>query len=188
MKWVKEYANLNVMLCTICWHFYNLKNVKNTLGGVLLLVKLQSEACNFTKDNTGPWVFFTFFKLYKRYQIAQSITNVSKFLSMKWAHLEFDLLLDTLYFVRECSATNHFSQFFFYILHLKNFWAITSLKPLKFLSYFCMENKIFTEVIWTEQRLKNRKAKQPFRGVLRNSSSEKNRKIYKKTSEIESFS
>ena len=38
-------------------------------GGVLLLVKLQAF-CNFTKSNTPPWVFFTFFKLYKWYQIA----------------------------------------------------------------------------------------------------------------------
>ena len=31
-------------------------------------------ACNFTKINTPPWVFFTFFKLYKWYQIAQRTT------------------------------------------------------------------------------------------------------------------
>ena len=30
------------MLCTIWYHLYNLKNVKNTHGGVLLLVKLQA--------------------------------------------------------------------------------------------------------------------------------------------------
>ena len=35
---------------------------------------MQTEACNFTKNNTPPVVFFTFFKLYKWYQIAQSIT------------------------------------------------------------------------------------------------------------------
>ena len=40
----------------------------------LILVKLQAEACNFTKINSAPWVFFTFFKLYKWYQIAQRIT------------------------------------------------------------------------------------------------------------------
>ena len=33
-----------------------------------------SEASNFTKSNTPPWVFFTFFILYKWYQIAQRIT------------------------------------------------------------------------------------------------------------------
>ena len=51
-----------------------LKNVKNALGGVLLLVKLQAKACKFTKSNTPPWVFFTFLKLYEWYQIAQSTT------------------------------------------------------------------------------------------------------------------
>ena len=54
------FAGLNVMLCAIWYHLYNLKNVKNTQGGVLLLV-----ACNFSKSNTPPWVFFTFFKLLK---------------------------------------------------------------------------------------------------------------------------
>ena len=44
---------------------YNLKNVTNTHGGVLRLVKLQS--------NTPPWVFFTFLKLYKWYQMVQRI-------------------------------------------------------------------------------------------------------------------
>ena len=39
------------MLCTIWYHLYSLKNVKNTRGEVLLLVKLQAEACNFTKSN-----------------------------------------------------------------------------------------------------------------------------------------
>ena len=52
------------MCCAIWYHMYNLKNVKNT----------QAEACNFTKINTPPWVFFTFFKLYKWYQIVQRIT------------------------------------------------------------------------------------------------------------------
>ena len=52
------------MRCPIWYHMYNLKNVKNTHGGVLLL---------FTKDSTPPWVFYTFFKLSKWYQIAQNI-------------------------------------------------------------------------------------------------------------------
>ena len=34
---------------------YNLKNTKNTHGGVLLFVKLQAKkACNFIKSNTPP--------------------------------------------------------------------------------------------------------------------------------------
>ena len=44
------------------------KLFKNTHGGMLALVKLQA------KSNTPPWVFFTFFRLYKWYQIAQRIT------------------------------------------------------------------------------------------------------------------
>ena len=59
---------LYVMRCAIWYHLYNLKNVKNTHGGVLILIKLQAKACNFTKINTPPRAFFTFFKLYKRYQ------------------------------------------------------------------------------------------------------------------------
>ena len=37
------------------------------------LVKLQASASawNFTKSNTPPWVFITFLKLYKWYQITQ---------------------------------------------------------------------------------------------------------------------
>ena len=34
------------MFCAIWYHSYNLKNVKNTHGGALILVKLQAEACN----------------------------------------------------------------------------------------------------------------------------------------------
>ena len=49
------------------------KHNEKTHGGVLLLVKLQAEACHFTKTDTLTWMFFTFFKLYKFYQIAQSI-------------------------------------------------------------------------------------------------------------------
>ena len=67
-----------VMPCTIWQHLYNFKKVKNTHGGVLLLVKLLAEVCNFTKSNTPTWVIFTFFKLHKGYQIVQSITYPEK--------------------------------------------------------------------------------------------------------------
>ena len=40
------------MLCAILYHLHNFKNVKNTHGGVITLVKLQAWACNFTKRNT----------------------------------------------------------------------------------------------------------------------------------------
>ena len=62
-------------LCVVWYHLNNFKNVKNTHGGVLFSVKLQTEACNFTKSNTTPWVFFTFLKLCKWYQIAQTINT-----------------------------------------------------------------------------------------------------------------
>ena len=62
-----------VMLCTIWYHLYNLKNMKNTHGGMLLL----ALACNFTKNITSPCVFFTFFKLYKWYQTVQRIKYTS---------------------------------------------------------------------------------------------------------------
>ena len=34
---------------------------------------MKLEACNFTKSNTPPWMFFTSFKLYKWYQIVQCL-------------------------------------------------------------------------------------------------------------------
>ena len=40
----------------------------------LLLVKLQVKAWNFAESNTAAWVFFTFFKMYKFYHIAQSVS------------------------------------------------------------------------------------------------------------------
>ena len=52
--------------------FVQFKRRENTHGGVLLLVKLQVSAYNFTKSNTTPWVFFTFYKLHKWYQIVQA--------------------------------------------------------------------------------------------------------------------
>ena len=65
-----------VMFRAIWYHWYNLKSIKNTHGGVLLLVKLQALACNFTTSSTSPWLFFAFFIFYKWYQIAQRITNL----------------------------------------------------------------------------------------------------------------
>ena len=44
-----------VMHCAIWYHLFNLKNMKNTHGGVLILVKLQASAT--------LWAFFTFLKL-----------------------------------------------------------------------------------------------------------------------------
>ena len=49
--------------------FEQFNNVKNTHAGVLLL----------GKSDTPPWVFFTFFKLYSWYQIAQNIIYVWRY-------------------------------------------------------------------------------------------------------------
>ena len=45
--------------------FVQFKKRENTHGGVLRLVVLQAEACDFTKSNTPPWFFFTFSKMNK---------------------------------------------------------------------------------------------------------------------------
>ena len=53
---------------------FNLKIVKNTHRGVLLLVNLQALAATLLKVTFLHGCFFTFFKLYKLYQIVQLIT------------------------------------------------------------------------------------------------------------------
>ena len=58
-----------VMRLAIWCQLYNLKSVKNTHGGVLLLV---------IKSDTPPWVFFTIFKSHKWYQIAQRISYATR--------------------------------------------------------------------------------------------------------------
>ena len=39
------------MRCAIWYNLYNLNNVKNTHGGVLLLVKLQAKSITYKKLN-----------------------------------------------------------------------------------------------------------------------------------------
>ena len=79
--------------------FAQLKNAKNTHGEVILLVKVQVSACNFTKSIVPPWVFFSrfFFKLYKCYQTAQSIRNIP-------------------YLQRTIERTTYFLKFYFSLL------------------------------------------------------------------------
>ena len=40
----KIYSQIHVVRCTTWYHLYNLKYVRNTHGGVLILVKLQAMA------------------------------------------------------------------------------------------------------------------------------------------------
>ena len=49
------------MLYAIWYHLHNLKNMKNTYEGVLLLVKLQASACYFTKSKTPALECFSRF-------------------------------------------------------------------------------------------------------------------------------
>ena len=50
------------MRCAIWYYLYNFK-------------KREKYPWGSVKINTPPWVFFTFLKLYKWYQIAQRTTN-----------------------------------------------------------------------------------------------------------------
>ena len=52
------------------YYLYILKNVKENHEGLLY---------NFIKNNTPPWVFFTFLKLYKCFQIAKNVSYVTLF-------------------------------------------------------------------------------------------------------------
>ena len=70
------------MFCTIWYLWRNLKNMKNVYEGLLLF------SCNFTKISTPLWEFFTFFKLYKWYQIAQRDTY-SEAVTSVVSHLYF---------------------------------------------------------------------------------------------------
>ena len=57
-------------------------------------------ACNFTKSNTPPWVFFTLLKLYKWYQIAQNTINLLGFMT-KWFTIQKTMLPTS------CANTHH---------------------------------------------------------------------------------
>ena len=75
ISWNSSFSELLVLFRKICdalrdlITFVQFKNVKNTHGGVLLLVN--------AKINTPLWVFSEFLKLQKWYQILQLITNIS---------------------------------------------------------------------------------------------------------------
>ena len=110
------------MLCTIWYHLYNFKNAKNTHGGVLLLVKLQAEVCNFIKSSTPLWVFLTFFKLYRRYQIAQRTTYGNK-------NLSIDTSPKTIIFIRvQLTIISYVS-----IIWIRSFFSLEQL-PIPFFS------------------------------------------------------
>ena len=51
----------NAMCCAIWYYLRNFKNVKNTRRSVTFSKVAGIKACNFTKNNTPPWVFFPYF-------------------------------------------------------------------------------------------------------------------------------
>ena len=73
-----------LMRCAVCYHLYNLRNLKSTLGGVLLLVKLQTKSCC---KKPAPKNFAIFTKKHhacnfieKRLQHRCFPVNIAKFL------------------------------------------------------------------------------------------------------------
>ena len=69
------------MLCAIWYHLYNLKNMKNTQGGVILLLKLQASTCSFTKRISSNGITPRFLKC----------TNGTK--SRKASHIDNSVIL-----------------------------------------------------------------------------------------------
>ena len=86
------------------------------------LVKLQALACNFIINNTPPWVFFTFSKMYKWYQMAQSVTFTVNFENIDPRHsawrlgvkFRFFIYLDNLLVFLENAKTIVILIFFFF--------------------------------------------------------------------------
>ena len=72
MYWALAYFICDV-LCDLV-QFVELRKPKKHPWRSVTFSKVGGLACNFTKSNNPPWVFFWFFKLYKWYQIAQNIT------------------------------------------------------------------------------------------------------------------
>ena len=62
-------------------------NLQHHISDALHNLVPFASACNFSKINTPPWVFFMFFKLYKCYQIAQRITHYYMFIAKRLTNL-----------------------------------------------------------------------------------------------------
>ena len=70
--------NLFALILRVKLHFKNTNEIRFAQFGAICTIlktwKRPIEAC-YTQRNTPPWVFYTFFKLHKWYQIAQNITT-----------------------------------------------------------------------------------------------------------------
>ena len=112
-----------MMRCVTWYHLYNLKNVKNTHGGVLILVEFQAEACNYTKTITPPWAFFSFFKLCKWYKIAQCTLDM-EFLSNCLASNFIMPVLVNIFYTVHYTRLHHFKKCCFIFTNPFNFHSI----------------------------------------------------------------
>ena len=81
-KYLIPFSGMNVfvMFRAIWYHLYNLKSVKYPPWKSVTF----SKVAGFTKSNTPLWVLFTFFNLYKWYQIEQPITFTEAYFSLIW--------------------------------------------------------------------------------------------------------
>ena len=74
------------------------------------------ETCNFTKSNTPPWVFFTYFKLCKWYQIAQCMAYLQncRFWRLIWKRKKFlhSTILSETSSVPKSSSFRNLEEFF----------------------------------------------------------------------------
>lgn len=68
-----------VMLCAICYHFYNLKNVKNTLWGVLLLVKKSATLLKVTLLSGYFLRFLSYTNSIESRKVSHMIKELSKY-------------------------------------------------------------------------------------------------------------
>ena len=66
----REKPKTNVMRCAIWYYLYNFKNVKNTHGGVLILVQLQAELKAKCKLRKG--------QIYRKYFIGPSLLGYNE--------------------------------------------------------------------------------------------------------------
>ena len=79
------------MLCAIWYHLYNLKNVKNTYRGVLLLVRLQAEAQRLRK---ASHFYFKFIQIssYSNGDLINAIKLVPSVITICSVYLYFRVL------------------------------------------------------------------------------------------------
>ena len=80
----KSFRSSFLFLCSLATLTSLLSAIEQNLRDLVPFVQFRKREkhpwrsvtfyCNFTKSNTHRWVFFTFFKLYKWYQIMQRIT------------------------------------------------------------------------------------------------------------------